>query len=370
MPTRLGLAVTVTGCAVLTAGCLLGYATLAVLGCAAVLAQLAGVLAVAWRPPCELVRELSSARVVRGDPAVCVLTVTAASRWPVARSAAVDRVGAKEVTVVVPALRPHGVKTVTYRLETEHRGLFAVGPLRRRRGDLFGLAQATRLEGATATLWVHPRTYPFAVLPAGRSRHLEGPVADTALARSITFHRLRDYVPGDDLRHVHWRSTARTGQLMVREYIDTSLPATTVLLDTGAAAYDGPQSFEEAVEVAASALNAAALAGYPARLITPGTSPAEDAFLDRLAELNMSGEGGLQGLVDGPAEGLLIAITGQAGPPDMALLHELAQQYDHVALFQIGGDTGLVPSPGLTVINAADARAACTVWNSLTGARQ
>lgn len=369
MPTRLGVVLTVAGCAVLAAGCLLGYGSLVVLGCAAVLAQLTGVITVAWRPPTDLVRDLSSQRVVRGDPAVCVLTVSAPSRWPVPKSVAVDRVGLREVAVAVPALRPYGVSTVTYRLDTERRGVFTVGPLRRRRGDLFGLAQATRWEGEPATLWVHPRTYPFAVVPAGRSRHLEGPVADTALARSITFHRLRDYVPGDDLRHVHWRSTARTGQLMVREYIDTSLPATTVLLDTGTAAYAGRQAFEEAIEVAASAVNAAVRGGFPTALGTAGAYTEGPAFLDRLAEVEQDGDGGLPALAEllppAPAGGMLIAVTGKVTPSDAALLHRLAQAYDHAVLFLLGDRAAPISTGGnLTVLSAADAVEACATWNA------
>ena len=68
-------------------------------------------------------------------------------------------------------------------------------------------------------------------LPTGNTRHLEGPSSDTSPQGNITFHRLRDYVVGDDLRLVHWRSSARTGKLVVKHNVDTSQPYTVVLLD-------------------------------------------------------------------------------------------------------------------------------------------
>ena len=77
--------------------------------------------------------------------------------------------------------------------------------------------------GGTVTLLVQPHVIALDPRPAGRARHLEGPVSDTGAARHAqTFHSLREYVPGDDIRRIHWRSTARTGTLMVRDHVDTS----------------------------------------------------------------------------------------------------------------------------------------------------
>jgi uncharacterized protein (DUF58 family) len=292
MPTRLGVTVGAAGCLLVVAGALLGYRALMTVGCAGVLLQVVALVSVARRPRVTLSRDLSASRVTRGEPAVCALIVTRTSRRPVRALTAADAFDGREFEVAIP----RSATTVTYRLDTARRGVFTLGPLRLRRADGFGLAAVSSTAGGDeggAALHVRPRTHPFAIVPSGRSTHLDGPVADTALARSITFHRLREYTPGDDLRHVHWRSTARTGRLMVREYIDTSLPGTTVLLD--ADGYATPELFEEAVEVAASALVAAVRSGFPARLaaggvLTEGRADAA-AFLDRLAALPSPSDG-------------------------------------------------------------------------------
>ena len=87
----------------------------------------------------------------------------------------------------------------------------------------------------------------------GQTRHLEGPSSDTSPQGNITFHRLRDYVAGDDLRLVHWRSSARAGKLVVKHNVDTSQPYSVVLLDLRPGRYTA-ESFESAVDVAASVL--------------------------------------------------------------------------------------------------------------------
>jgi uncharacterized protein (DUF58 family) len=76
----------------------------------------------------------------------------------------------------------------------------------------------------------------------------------------VTFSSLREYVPGDDPRQIHWRSTARTGVLTVREHVDTTEPTTTVVLDTHPTAL-GADAFEHAVEFAASVVTILARSG-------------------------------------------------------------------------------------------------------------
>ena len=79
--------------------------------------------------------------------------------------------------------------------------------------------------------------------PTGQTRHLEGPSSDTSPQGNITFHRLREYVAGDDLRLVHWRSSARAGRLLVKHNVDTSQPYTVVIFDQRPSLYT-EESFE------------------------------------------------------------------------------------------------------------------------------
>src|SRR5204863_2320032 len=118
-----------------------------------------------------------------------------------------------------------------------------------------GLVGVVRRYGGSVRVWVRPRVHLIAAVPVGLSRSMDGRV-DRVPHGSITFDALREYVVGDDLRHVHWRTSARVGELMVREHVDTALPQIVVLLDDRAATHT-PDSFEDACEAAASVVVAA-----------------------------------------------------------------------------------------------------------------
>ncbi|MGI5224320.1 DUF58 domain-containing protein [Actinoallomurus sp. CA-142502] len=380
MPTRTGVALLVAGLCCLAGGYRLGYPELDVLGCAALLAVVLAVAAVAWRPSLELSRDVQPTRVPRGDPAVCVLTVGNTGRLPMPRTVVHDRLGSHRVPVEVPFLRPGGETTLTYRLDTTRRGVFEAGPLRWERRDCLGLASAGGAAGEVRGLYVHPATHPMTIVPSGRARNPEGP-ADTVVAGGTIFHRLREYVAGDDLRRIHWRSTARTGTLMVRENLDTSLPATTVLLDTAYAGYDGDACFEEAVEVAASALAAAVRLGFPARCVA-GESAVEakgDAgeALDFLAGLSLGAGPGVSGLAHALPHrrtgAALIAVTGRTSDADLAALRQVAPRFDGTALIVLSAEGAATPAAmadgAVRVIAAGRAAEACARWNDLAGGR-
>src|SRR6185295_17135875 len=121
--------------------------------------------------------------------------------------------------------------------------------------DPLALVSAVRRYGGAVRVWVRPRVHPIAAVPVGLSRSMDGRV-DRVPHGSITFAALREYVVGDDLRRVHWRTSARVGELMVREHVDTSLPRVVILLDDRAGAHvpdvSGESTFEAACEAAAS----------------------------------------------------------------------------------------------------------------------
>ena len=160
------------------------------------------------------------------------------------------------------------------------------------------------------TLWVHPRWKIVEPLPTGFAKDLEGPTSDASPAGDVAFHALREYRPGDDRRHIHWMSTARSGTLMVRHYVDNRRPIVGVVLDDHPDGYRGDQ-FEVAIEAVTSTILSGLTQQLPvaarttSQWITGRLRPAgRDAILETLTELDLATGG--QSLIDAAA-GLLRA---------------------------------------------------------------
>lgn len=193
--------------------------------------------------------------VVRGEPCIGALSVTneRSKRNPALE--VIDRRGDDEIVVAVPRLPAHGSYPTTYQLPTDRRGVFQLGPLTAGRADVFGLARTTVELGHRMTFSVYPRHHQLGEPPGGVRASLDGAVQQIPFGSSV-FHGLREYVPGDDHRKIHWLSTARTGSPQVRIYRDSSVPTLSLLLDDRASRYTQDR-FEDAVEVAASVLDLA-----------------------------------------------------------------------------------------------------------------
>lgn len=161
-------------------------------------------------------------------------------------------VGRRVVERVLPALPRGGAFDEQFRIPTERRGVVTVGPARTVRADPIGLMRREFVWSETAELHVHPRTVPIAALSTGFIRDLEGSPTRDLTASDIAFHALREYVPGDDRRFIHWRSSAKTGTFMVRQFEETRRSRLMILLDLDPGAYVDEAEFELAVSTAAS----------------------------------------------------------------------------------------------------------------------
>jgi uncharacterized protein (DUF58 family) len=114
-------------------------------------------------------------------------------------------------------------------------------------------------------LIVLPRDLGFAKLGTALMQDLDGSTDDSDPRGTMVFHQLREYVPGDDVRRIHWKATARqahTGTLIVRQDVDVAKPSTTVLVDIRPDRYSA-ESFELALDAAASAISAAQRSSSP-----------------------------------------------------------------------------------------------------------
>jgi uncharacterized protein (DUF58 family) len=352
-----------------------GYPDLALLGAVALVALVCGVGFALWRPRLGVERVADPDRVARGEPARMTLTVRNTSRVRAANLVATDRCGPATVPVPLLRLRPGHDTTVDYPVPTSRRGVVPIGPLKVTRGDPLGLITLARTYGGTASVWVHPRIHLLRAVPAGISRSLDGRI-DKVPHGTITFDSLREYVVGDELRRVHWRSSAKVGELMVREQLDTSEPTIVVLLDDRAAAHpelrDGvADSFEAACEAAASIVAAAVREDLPVSLHLV-TSTATGPFLDVLTEATL-GEAELAATLRRlRAQRLgdtLVFLTGPGGRRDLGAVSGLRGPYP-VVLAGLFGDRDAAPvssGDGLIVIEAENGVEFAAAWDGVRG---
>lgn len=371
MLTRLGIAMCAVAVAAFAGAWLLGYPELAVLGSAAALAV---VWALAWTLPAPRLavhREIAPAKVARGDPAIGVLRVTNTGRRLRAAVSATDACAGEPVSVEVPRLPPGRTRTVSYQVPTGRRGEVGIGPLRIERGDPFGLLRRVRDFGETRTLLVRPRTVALPLLPSGHDPHLEGPTSDTAPAGIVTFHALREYVLGDDLRHIHWKTTARTGTLMVRQMVDASLPHITVAVDVRPGGYRESE-FELAVDAAASVAVAAARDGFPVHVLagprtfvrTRGGRDDVEVILDALACLEVGRDEAGTLAIDAIRQirtgGSLIVVSGELTPAELGALGAVRRKFDRAILIRVR--PGPKPPPGIVAMDIGDLGELLRAW--------
>jgi uncharacterized protein (DUF58 family) len=195
-----------------------------------------------------------------GAPVQMALTVTNRSRLPTVPLELEDRVPAtlsgRSRTRLAP-LPPGRRATVRYRLTATHRGRFELGPVEVRARDPFGLAARHTTVPGTIPLTVLPRitTLP-AGLPLGGAVATGGGTRRRARAHGEDTANIREYVRGDDLRAVHWASTAHRGKLMVRHTESREEPRAVLALDLRADRHRGvgPTASEEAAVAAAASI--------------------------------------------------------------------------------------------------------------------
>ena len=205
----------------------------------------------------RVTHELLKPRVTVGDDAVIHLTVLNPGSRPLLPIRMEMPVGAANAVFAVPTLLAGRRHQRGFVLPTARRGVVTVGPVVSVRTDPVGLLRRQQNRTKAQQVHIHPRTVRLGAELRGLLRDVEGAVTQELSSSDVSFHALRDYVPGDDRRHVHWRSTARTGRLMIRQFEETRRSTLLVLLDTCSSHYETAEDFETAVSVACSlALNA------------------------------------------------------------------------------------------------------------------
>lgn len=229
-----------------------GWVEFAFLGFTLLAALLVSVAFVFGRMQFRVGIELQPARVVAGERALGRLVVANAGTKSSTPSRLELPVGAGLAEFVIPALPPGGEHEELFAVPTNRRAVIVAGPAVSVRGDQLGLLRRTVPWTDPVELFVHPVTARLRPSAAGLVRDLEGEITKTITNNDISFHALRAYEPGDALRNVHWRTSARTGQLMVRQYEETRRSQLIIVQSAEREHYASDDEFELAVSVLAS----------------------------------------------------------------------------------------------------------------------
>lgn len=326
-------------------------------------------------------------RAARASPVVTVRDSFSPVPAPTAEAAPGPR---RQARLLLAPLEPGGEDRATYRLAAEHRGIYTVGPLEVELTDAFGLWSRVRTIAPAIELTVYPAVEtlrPLAHSPG------DDPTAGTPRPATVgpngeELYGLRPYRMGDDLRRVHWPSTARTGDLMVRQLEVPRQGRATVLVDVRAPVHDGAR-LEAAVSVAASIVTASRAGGALVRLVTTNGTDSGfsaghghfEAVMEHLALVDRGDKDGLGPVVAalhraGNGGALAVVTTTAAPPPDLERLAGLRTRFDTVAIVIVGRTgAGAAPSRtitasgtgGVAVLRVPVGGALATAWDAVTG---
>ncbi len=329
------------------AGLALGWAELVALSLTALVALLGAGLFALGRNTYRVTLEVPVDRVVVGESAAARLEVANSGTRTVLPARLEVPVGRDVAGFPLPRLAAGAAHDELLGIPTGRRGVVVVGPVRSVRGDPFGLVGRTLEWSEPRPVFVHPRTVRLDASATGFLRDLEGQPTSVISTSDISFHALREYVPGDDRRYVHWKSTARTGTIMVRQFEDTRRNHLAIALDDLAAGYTDEADFELAVSVCGSLGVQALRMEQDLTLTTAATLPTGTTtrLLDSLAQVELRREGRdfaavTEGLSRSSRSVSTVAlVTGSATPTEV--VRRAAERFApdvRVLAVRVGGD--------------------------------
>lgn len=276
-----------------------------------------------------------------------------------------ERLG-RPVRLPITSLSSGSEVSHRYGIRASRRGVYDVGPLVAVAGDPLGLAQRETVVAEPFELLVHPRVELVSSRPL--TRQFEDPPLRPPVSKpwpsGMEFYGMRDYVPGDDLRRIVWRATARTGRIMVREAEQGITDKITLILDTdrGAHSRDGEglsESFETGVRACASLAVRHLREGYEVKVVTNGgplTRPlrrpeSQLMVLDALARVEMAreplGKAIMLLLAQGRTDAHNILVTPRLGTEEAAQLKLLLRRGVSVLVVALLWDEESAETPGV-----------------------
>lgn len=313
-----GWACLLLGVLSLAVGLVLGWLELVVAGIVAVVTVAIALLFTIGKPSLAVGLRLSDRTVVVGDRATGEVVVSNEAPRRHFGSRLDLPVGRQQASFSLPIMGPRQVERFTFRIPTSRRGLVVVGPANSVQGDPFSLAGRGTRWTEELEVYVHPRTIRLPGRQTGFIHDLEGHASPHITSADMNFHALRPYVPGDDRRHVHWKSTARAGELMVRQFEESRMSRVLVALDTGRTSYIDEEEFELAVSVVASIALQTLYGESPLVVLTSKerlTTLTPGGALDELSLVEQTARGGVADLAftatqREPGASIAILVTG------------------------------------------------------------
>jgi uncharacterized protein (DUF58 family) len=304
-------------------------------------------LATAWflgrsRYRLGLVRSLTPTQVAAGQQSRVTLDLTNDGRMPTGLLLLEDQIPyvlGTRPRFVIDRMGPRWKRSVGYVVRSDVRGKFDVGPMKVRLSDPFGLVELERTFQTRSSLVVTPRVVSLPAIPLSGVWTGSGDNRPRAFASgSAEDVTVREYRRGDDLRRVHWRSSAHAGELMVRREEQPWQSRATLFVDNRRFAHRGTgpaSSLEHAVSIAASVAVHLVQRGFTVRLVTSlgeetggtwhehGAATAETApLLESLAVLTDTTHPHVDArwLQESGHSGLLIAVLGDVSEHDRPVL--------------------------------------------------
>ncbi len=355
----------------------LGWIEFMAVACGLGLVLLIAVPFVVGGDPLSLSREVEPERVEVGGVATSVLTIENDGKRPSAPRTVDDTIGSTVRSIDVPALAPGDRAQAVSSLPTGTRGILKVGPAIIGKVDPLGLLRRDLGRSEVAELKVHPRFVALAPLRSGFVKDLEGPTFDNSPAGDIAFHAVREYVPGDDVRHIHWMSTARAGTLMVRHYVDNRRPYLAAVVDPDPVAMTA-DLFERALEAAASLTVSAAVDGRPIAVwvgeqeVQTVRAPAtEQVALERMCVSAQETDVDLVELYElarsiDRGSSALVLLAGQRSAEELLPVAAAARRHGSAVIFRFVPDgTPSISLPNARVFDCSSLDHFSAAWNGL-----
>jgi uncharacterized protein (DUF58 family) len=318
-------------------------------GAAMLLAVAIGLLVTNWtRPSLQIHRQLRASAVHEGERAAVALNITNRRWFPVFNLTVSDGVGnLGTARFTLSSLKGQETATASYQIVCRPRGVYRIGPVKVTVRDPLGLASSDQLAGEFDQLIVYPAIEPLSGYPAVRGRDPSQSASRPEHSQhgGEDFYALRAYQDGDDLRRVHWASSARRDELMIRQMETPWQSRALIFFDARRQRYEDTNAFERAVRGAASVVAHLGGGGFAADLWAGGglldvREPA--VALEALARIQPFPAIDLKSVATrlrrtGPG-GALVLISGRPDDELVGVMRMLASQYRVAVLLAATGE--------------------------------